>query len=158
VTGRCTGRCHGLTGRVRLVQRSSQAHGQGFATGTSGHSWDRSVRSSTQRNSGWRRAERTRSASGHTRSDASGREGCLLDSNRMLALSRPVVAWSASSRCIACAGTGRSVRPVITFDRWHAVTVGDRVVTVESGRPRGRGRAIVDEIWSAVHRGGCPWW
>jgi hypothetical protein len=66
VTGRCTERGHGLTGRVRSVQRSSQARGLRVATGASGHSRDRSVRSGTQRNSAWRRAERTRGASGHT--------------------------------------------------------------------------------------------
>jgi hypothetical protein len=35
--------------------------------------------------------DRTRSASGHSRSDASGHSGSLLDSNRTLALSRPIV-------------------------------------------------------------------
>jgi hypothetical protein len=34
--------------------------------------------------------DRTRSASGHSRPDASGRSGSLLDSNRTLALWRPV--------------------------------------------------------------------
>jgi hypothetical protein len=34
--------------------------------------------------------DRTRSASGHYRLDASGRSGSLLDSNRTLALCRPV--------------------------------------------------------------------
>jgi hypothetical protein len=95
-----TGRGHGLTGRVRSVQRSSQARGLGFATGAFGHSRDQSIRSGTQRNSAWRRAERTRGASGHTRSDASGHERSLLDSNRTLTLSRPVVVLSTSGRCV----------------------------------------------------------
>jgi hypothetical protein len=125
VTGRCTGRGRGLTGRVRSVQRSSQARGLGFVTGASDHSWDRSVRSGTQRNSAWRRAERTRGTSGHTRSDASGHEGCLLGSDRTLALSRPVVAWSASGRCVAGArhcAFGASGR--LSSGSGHAVTVG----------------------------------
>jgi hypothetical protein len=96
-----TGRGHGVTGRVRSVQRSSQARGLGFATGASGHLRDRRVRSGAQKCSAWRKAFRTRGASGHTRSDASGSRGSLLDSNRMLALSRPVVAWSASGRYFA---------------------------------------------------------
>jgi hypothetical protein len=48
VTGRCTGRGHGLTGRVWSVQHSSQARGLGFATGVSGPSRDQSVRSGTR--------------------------------------------------------------------------------------------------------------
>jgi hypothetical protein len=51
-----------------------------------------------------RKDDQTRCASGHTRSDASGRQGSLLDSNRTLAQSHPVVAWSASGRCFV--GTG----------------------------------------------------
>jgi hypothetical protein len=35
--------------------------------------------------------DRTRSASGHSRSDASGRSGSLLDSNQTLALWRPII-------------------------------------------------------------------
>jgi hypothetical protein len=76
----------------------------GFATSASGPSWNRSVQSGTQRSRAWRRADRMRDAFGHTRSDASGRDGSSLDHDRTLALSRPVVAWSASGRCIACAG------------------------------------------------------
>jgi hypothetical protein len=96
VTGRCTGRGHDLTGRVRSVQCSSQARGLGFATSASDHSRDRSVRSGTQRNT-------------------SDREGSLLDSDRTLALSRPVAAWSASGRCVAgarCCAIGASGRRV----------------------------------------------
>jgi hypothetical protein len=103
VTGRCTGRGHGLTECVRLVQSSSQARRLGFATDASGHSRDWSVRSGTQRNSAWRRAERTRGASDH--------EGCLLDSDRTLVLSHLVVVWSTSGRCVRrrCA----IMRPVV---------------------------------------------
>jgi hypothetical protein len=50
VIGRCTGRGHGMTGRVRSVQtQQSDTWVLGFATGASGHSWDRRVRSGAQR-------------------------------------------------------------------------------------------------------------
>jgi hypothetical protein len=84
--------------RTRPVQESG-ARVLGFATGASGHSRDRCVRSGAQRSSAWRRTDRTHGASSHTRSDASGRDGSSLDHDRTLALSRPVVAWSASGRC-----------------------------------------------------------
>jgi hypothetical protein len=69
---------------------------------------------------GVRKVDRTRDASGHTRSDTSGRRGSLLDSNRTLALSRPVVAWSASGRCFAgvrCCAIGASGRLGGAFGR-----------------------------------------
>jgi hypothetical protein len=50
VIGRCTGRGHGMTGRVRSVQmQQSDARVLGFTTGVSGHSRDRHVRSGAQR-------------------------------------------------------------------------------------------------------------
>jgi hypothetical protein len=50
VTRRCTGRGHGMTRRVRSVQRKqSGARVLGFTTGASGHSRDRRVRSVAQR-------------------------------------------------------------------------------------------------------------
>jgi hypothetical protein len=83
------------------------------------------------------KVDRTWCASGHVRPDTSGRDGSLLDSNQTLALSRPVVVWSASGRCFAGARryalgvsgrlgsmSGRS------FDRWNAVS------TIEIGRSR----------------------
>jgi hypothetical protein len=60
----------------------------------------------------WRRADRTRGTSDHMRSDASGRGGSSLDSDRTPGAARSVVAWSASGRCVACAGAMRSARPV----------------------------------------------
>jgi hypothetical protein len=51
----------------------------GFATGAFGPSRNRSVRSGTQRSSAWRRANRTRGASSHMRSDASGRKRSSLE-------------------------------------------------------------------------------
>jgi hypothetical protein len=89
--------------RTCLVSSTQQSGVRvlGFATGASGPSWNRSVRSGTQRSRAWRRADRTHGASGHTRSDVSGHDGSSLDCNRTLVLSRPVVA----------------------FDHWHAVTI-----------------------------------
>jgi hypothetical protein len=65
----------------------------------------------------------------------------------MLALSFLVVAWSASGRCVACAGAVRSARPVVAFDRWHAVTV-------EIGRSVLNAEGHVDDAWrpDAVQR------
>jgi hypothetical protein len=96
--------------RTRPVSSTQQSGARvlGFATGAFGPSRNRSVRSGTQRSRAWRRADRTRGASGHTRSDASGRDGSSLDHDRTLALSCPVVAWSASGRCVARAGTVRT--------------------------------------------------
>jgi hypothetical protein len=57
--------------RTRPV--SCQARGLGFATGASGHSRDRSVRSCAQKELRFAEDDQTRGASGHTRSDASDR-------------------------------------------------------------------------------------
>jgi hypothetical protein len=61
------------------------------ATGASGPSWNRRVRSSVQRGRAQRSDDRTRGASGHVRSDASGRGGSLLDSDRTPGAARPVI-------------------------------------------------------------------
>jgi hypothetical protein len=110
MTGRCTGRGHGLTSasgqfnpvsaprvddrtlvwpdqRVRSVHWCAKAE---RTTGASGPSWDRRVRSCVQKDREQQSDDRMRGASGHVRSDASGRPGSLLDSNRTLALWRPV--------------------------------------------------------------------
>jgi hypothetical protein len=78
--------------RTRPVssQQLSGARVLGFPTSASGPSRDRSVRSGTQRGRAGRRADRTRGASGHVRSDMSGRGGSLLDSDRMPGAARPV--------------------------------------------------------------------
>jgi hypothetical protein len=70
--------------RTRPVssQQLSDARVLGFPTGASSPSRNQSVRSGTQRGRTSRRAERTRGASGHERSDASGCGGSLLDSDR----------------------------------------------------------------------------
>jgi hypothetical protein len=47
--------------------------------------------------------DRTRSASGHSRSDASSRSGSLLDSNQMLALWRPVISPARPVIVLLCA-------------------------------------------------------
>jgi hypothetical protein len=47
--------------------------------------------------------DRTRSASGHCRPDASGRPGSLLDSNRTLALWRPVSSTARPVAVSSCA-------------------------------------------------------
>jgi hypothetical protein len=86
--------------QMRPVQQSG-ARVLGFATGASGHSRDRRVRSGAQRSRAWRRTDRTCGASGHSRSDASGHDGSSLDRDWMLALSRPVVAWSVSGHVVA---------------------------------------------------------
>jgi hypothetical protein len=64
---------------VRSVHLCAEAE---RATGESGPSWDRRVRSGVQRRRAQRSDDRTRGASGHVRSDASGRAGSLLDSDR----------------------------------------------------------------------------
>jgi hypothetical protein len=100
--------------------QQSGARVLGFATDASGHSWDRRVRSGTQKYSAWRKADRMHGASNHTRSDTSGRLGSLLDSNWTLALSRPVVVWSASGRCFVgarCCAIGASGRLSSASDR-----------------------------------------
>jgi hypothetical protein len=96
--------------RTRPVSsmRQSGARVLGFTTGVSGPSRNWSVWSGAQRRSAWRRTNRTRGASGHTRSDASGRDGSSLDRDRMLALSRPVIAWSSSGHVVARAGAVRT--------------------------------------------------
>jgi hypothetical protein len=60
--------------RMLLVSSTQQSGARvlEFATSASGPSQNRSIRSGTQRSRAWRRADRTRGASGHTRSDASG--------------------------------------------------------------------------------------
>jgi hypothetical protein len=67
--------------RTRPVssQQLSGARVLGFLTGVFGPSRNQSVRSGTQRGRTGHRAERMRGASGHVRSDASGRGGSLLD-------------------------------------------------------------------------------
>jgi hypothetical protein len=92
---------------ISLTQQSG-AQVLGFTTGASGPSRNRSVRSGTQRSRAWRRADRTRDAYGHTRSDASGRDGSSLDRDRTLALSCSVVVWSASGHVVARVGTART--------------------------------------------------
>jgi hypothetical protein len=84
--------------RTRPVssQQLSGARVLGFPTGASGPSQNRSVRSGIQRGRTGRRADRTRGASGHVRSDASGRGGSLLDSDRMPGAARPVKCYSVS--------------------------------------------------------------
>jgi hypothetical protein len=68
-------------------------------------SWfDRTCPVSSTQQSGARVLGFATGASGHTRSDASGRDGSSLDHDRMLALSRPVVAGSASSRLSGMSG------------------------------------------------------
>jgi hypothetical protein len=71
-------------------QQLSGARVLGFSIGASGTSWNRSVWSGTQRGRTGRRADRTRGASGHVRSDASGRGGSLLDSDRTPGATCPV--------------------------------------------------------------------
>jgi hypothetical protein len=78
VTG-VTGRGLGLTGRVRSVAALCVVRALGFATGAFGPSRNQSVRSGTQRSRAWRSADRTRGASGHMRSDASGRDRSSLE-------------------------------------------------------------------------------
>jgi hypothetical protein len=67
--------------RMRPVSSTWCGH-YGFATGASGPSRNRSIRSGTQRGRAWRRANWTRGASGHMRSDASGHGGSSIDSDR----------------------------------------------------------------------------
>jgi hypothetical protein len=72
--------------RVRSVLLSESER----ATGVSGPSRNRSVRSSVQRGRAKWSDDRTRSASGHVRSDASGLNGSILERDQTRALSRPV--------------------------------------------------------------------
>jgi hypothetical protein len=78
--------------RTRPVSSSQQSGAWvlGFATGASGPSRNRSVRSSTQRGRAGRRANRTCDASGHVRSDMFGRGGSLLDSDQTPGAACPV--------------------------------------------------------------------
>jgi hypothetical protein len=78
--------------RVRSVLLSEPER----ATGASGPSRSRSVRSGVQRGRAKRSDDRTRGASGHVRSDASGLNGSILECDRTRALSRPVNRFSAS--------------------------------------------------------------
>jgi hypothetical protein len=105
VTGRCTGRGRGLTGRVRSVLQLPGTRELGFATGASGPSRNRSVQLGTQRSRAGRRADQTRGTSGHMRSDASGRCGSLLDSDRTPGAVRLVIATVTSDAhcsCLSC--------------------------------------------------------
>jgi hypothetical protein len=74
--------------RVRLVHLCAEAE---HATGASDPSWDQRDRSCVQRGRERRSDDRTRGASGHVRSDASGRDGSLLDSDRTPVRARPVI-------------------------------------------------------------------
>jgi hypothetical protein len=74
--------------RVRSFHLCAEAE---RATGASGPSWDRRVRSCIQKGREQRSDDRTRGASGHVRSDASGRDGSLLDSDRTPGEARPVI-------------------------------------------------------------------
>jgi hypothetical protein len=65
--------------------------------------FDRTSPVSVQRLRVFQFVDRTRSASGHSRSDASGRLGSLLDSNRTLALWRPVISPACSIIVLLCA-------------------------------------------------------
>jgi hypothetical protein len=90
VTGRCTGHDHGLTGRVRSALTAVRRAGARVC--------NRRVRSLTELEHPVRhpegraghRADRTRDASGHVRSDAFGRGGSSLDSDRTPSEARPV--------------------------------------------------------------------
>jgi hypothetical protein len=73
--------------RVRSVYLCAQ---EARVTGASGPSRNRSVWSGIQRGREQRSADRTHDASGHMRSDASGRGGSLLDSDRTPGAARPV--------------------------------------------------------------------
>jgi hypothetical protein len=84
---------------VSSTQQSS-ARVLGFATGASGPSWNRSIRSGTQRSSTWRRANRTRGTSGHMRLDAPVIKGALWN----LSGPRPDVGTVASDRCMCASG------------------------------------------------------
>jgi hypothetical protein len=84
--------------RIRPVS-SQQLWGArvlGFATSVSSPSRNRSVRSGSQRGRAGRRADRTHGVSDHMQSNASGRGGSLLDSDRTPGAARPVKCWSAS--------------------------------------------------------------
>jgi hypothetical protein len=78
--------------RTRLVssQQLSGAQVLGFPTGVFGPLRNRSIRLGTQRGRTGRRANRMCGASGHMRSDTSGRGGSLLDSDRTPGAARPV--------------------------------------------------------------------
>jgi hypothetical protein len=74
--------------RVRSVHLCAKVE---WATSASGPSRNRRVRSGVQRGREQRSGDRTRGASGHVWSDASGRDGSLLDSDRMSGEARPVI-------------------------------------------------------------------
>jgi hypothetical protein len=118
MTGRCTGRGLGLTGHIRSVQRGAGTRvcdrtlvwpdqrvrlvllcaEVERVTGAFGPSRNRSVRSGVQRGRAKRSDDRTRDASGHVRSNASGLDGSLLERDRMLVLSHPIKRLNASGQ------------------------------------------------------------
>jgi hypothetical protein len=102
---------------MRLVssQQLLGARVLGFPTGAFGPSRNRSVRSGTQRGRIGRRADRTRGASGHMRSAASGRGGSLLDSDRMPGAARPVTATVTSDTHCSCLSCSDRTCPVSSF-------------------------------------------
>jgi hypothetical protein len=110
VTGHCTGRGHGMTGRVRSAVRRGVL---GFATGASGHLRDRRVRSGAQKELRFARTigrgarpitrDRTHPIVEGAYWTLTGRGHCRV---RLLTGARPVVAsWVR--------GTVRSARPVV---------------------------------------------
>jgi hypothetical protein len=93
-------------------QQLSDARVLGFPTGASSPSWNRSIWSGTQRGRISRRADRTRGASGHVRSDVYDRGGSLLDSDRSPGAARPVTATVTSNmHCshLSCSDPDRCV-------------------------------------------------
>jgi hypothetical protein len=74
--------------RVRSVHLCAEAE---RATGASSPSRDRRVWSGVQRGREQRSGDRTHDVSGHVRSDASGRDGSLLDSDRTPGEACPVI-------------------------------------------------------------------
>jgi hypothetical protein len=73
--------------RVRSVLLCAEEE---HATGASGPSQNRRVRSGVQRGRAQRSADQTRDASNHVRLDVSGRSGSLLDSDWTRGAARPV--------------------------------------------------------------------
>jgi hypothetical protein len=88
------------------VRKETKANGGhiGFRTLDRTRSlFDQTCSVSVQRLRVFQFVDRTRSASGHSRSDASGRSGSLLDSNQTLALWRPVSSAACSVVVSLCA-------------------------------------------------------
>jgi hypothetical protein len=73
--------------------------------------------------------DRTRSTSGHSRSDASDRSGSLLDSNRTLALWCPVISPACPVIVLLCDAQARPARSVS-----HGTSVSGRSQRVRSAR------------------------